>query len=272
MRKILILFAVCFSTFYLAQDSLGLKLYRENVGNSYFIYADNNEFAPISLEYNYTANNMSSSLEDKIVKVIPPNTKKFLLTELKSLDPKKETHFDYNVFYVLGNVNVNFSESDIVYSLPFAKNKKYKIYQGYNGNFSHQNAYSLDFSLLNGDQVYASRSGKVVEVVTKNNQNCITENCAKFNNKIIILHSDGTFAEYVHLKQNGSVVKVGEEISEGQLIGFSGNTGWSEGPHLHFSVFVNKINGQRHYIKTKFKTSNSTPEYLLEKKSYLKNY
>lgn len=272
MKKILFLFFTLISVFYLAQDSIKLKLYHEKIANSYFIYADNNEFAPISLEYNYTAKNMSSTSANKAIKVIPAKSKKFVVTELKAVDAKKGTKFNYNVFYVLGDINVNYAENDLVYELPFAKNKKYTIYQGYNGKFSHQNAYSLDFSFKEGEEVHAAREGKVVQVITNNNQHCITIDCAKFNNKIIIMHSDGTLGEYVHLKQNGDEVKVGDEVSTGQLIGYSGNTGWSVGPHLHFSVFVNKIDGQRNYIKTKFKTSNSPAEYLFEKKYYLKNY
>jgi len=269
MKSIFIIVIVFLSQFSFAQDDLRLKLYRENVGKSYFIYADNEEFAPISLEFSYTATNINSTLKNKSVVIIPANSKKFLITELNSIDSKKGTSFRYDVFYVLGDVNAKNSESTYAYSLPFAKNKKYIVYQGYNGNFSHQNANSIDFSLQIGNEVYAAREGKVVQVVTQNNQNCITKGCAKFNNKILILHNDGTFAEYVHLKQNGSAVKVGDNVAEGQLIGFSGKTGWTNGPHLHFSVFTNRIDGGRNYIKTKFKTDTSQkPIYLEEKKQY----
>ena len=54
------------------------------------------------------------------------------------------------------------------------------------------------------------------------------------NNKIVIKHDDGTFAQYMHLTQNGALVEIGEEISQGDLIGSSGNTGLAGFPHLHF--------------------------------------
>lgn len=257
-----------------SQDSVKIKIYRESEKNVNFIYADNDEFAPVSLEYSFTANNMGSSLSDKSVIVVPANTKKFLVSELKAIDSKRGTNFKYEVYYVLGDVNTDYTENNFTYSLPFAKNKKYLIYQGYNGAYSHKNAYSLDFSLKLGDEVYAAREGKIVQVVINNNKNCGTKDCAKFNNKIVILHSDGTLAEYVHLKKDGSTVKVGEIVTQNQLIGFSGNTGWSKGPHLHFSVFTPKIDGERHYIKTKFKVDGSKNAiYLEENKSYTKtNY
>lgn len=272
MKRIFILFLMILFNFTFSQDSIRLKIYRENVEKVNFLYADNDEFAPVSLEYSFTANNLSSSLADKSVIIIPAKTKKFPISELKAIDSKKGTNFKYNAYYVLGDVNVNFSETNFNYSLPFAKNKKYLIYQGYNGNFSHQHTYSLDFSLKTGEEVYAAREGKVVQVIANNDKNCAIKNCAKFNNKIVILHGDGTLAEYVHLKQNGSKVKVGENVTQNQLLGFSGNTGWSKGPHLHFSVFTPKIDGERNYIKTKFKVDGSKNAiYLEEKKSYSKS-
>ena len=61
-----------------------------------------------------------------------------------------------------------------------------------------------------------------------------------YGNFIKIYHGDGTIGSYVHLKRNGSIVEKGDKIEKGQLIGFSGNTGWSSGPHLHFMVAQNK--------------------------------
>lgn len=156
MKKILPLIFLSFCKVAFAQNSIKLKLYRENVGNSYFIYADNDELAPVSIEYTYTSENMSSSLSDKSVVVIPATSKKIVLTELKPLNTKKETKFNYDAYYVLGDVNTVPQKDNFIYTLPFEKNKKHKIYQGYNGVFSHQNAFSLDFSLQTGDKVFAS--------------------------------------------------------------------------------------------------------------------
>lgn len=269
MFKGVLLMLLISSIYIFAQDSINLKIYRENVGKTYTLYVDNEEHAPISLEYSYTAENMGSSLPIKSVTVIPPLAKRFVLTELKTLDLQKKTHFNYTVYYVLGDVNVDYKEKDITYTLPFSPQKKHSVYQGYEGKFSHQEAKALDFSLQIGEAVFAARSGKVVQNITINSKRCLTKECAKFNNKITILHDDGSLAEYVHLKQNGSVVKNGDQVSEGQLIGYSGNTGWSKGPHLHFSVYTPKIEGGRNYIKTKFKVNGQAkPIYLEEKKIY----
>ncbi|MEC5156144.1 M23 family metallopeptidase [Chryseobacterium sp. MP_3.2] len=269
MLKGVVFILLTFSTCLYSQDSINLKIYRETAEKTYILYVDNAEHAPISLEYSYTAENMGSSLPTKSVTVIPALAKRFLLTELKTLDPQKKTHFNYTVYYVLGDVNVDFKEKNISYTLPFSPQKKHSIYQGYGGRFSHEAAKALDFSLQIGEAVHAARAGKVVQNFTSNSKRCLTKECAKFNNKITILHDDGSLAEYVHLKQNGSVVKNGSQVHEGQLIGYSGNTGWSMGPHLHFSVYTPKIDGGRNYIKTKFKVSGQAkPIYLEEKKTY----
>ena len=71
-------------------------------------------------------------------------------------------------------------------------------------------------------------------------------------NEIEIKHSDGTYASYSHLKYKGAFVRKGARVKRGQLIGLSGNTGWSSKPHLDFCVFKKNIKGYK--IKTiKFK-------------------
>jgi len=268
-----ILVFVFIPLFAFAQDSPDIKFdkYLDNKTN--VIYVDNNESCPVSIEYDYSGENVKSSLPNKSVIVVPANSKKFTLSRIDSNNPSKSFKFSYNVFYVFGDVNARPSDPEEQYWLPYATNDSETIYQGYDGAFSHQNAYSLDFSHKLGTEVYAARSGKVIINKTDSDKACLTKDCAKYNNKIVILHGDGTFAEYVHLKKGGSTVSKGDAIKQGQLIGYSGNTGWSKGPHLHFSVFKNNIDGERTYYKTKFRVKESpNPIFLKEKGKYTRNY
>jgi murein DD-endopeptidase MepM/ murein hydrolase activator NlpD len=60
-----------------------------------------------------------------------------------------------------------------------------------------------------------------------------------YGNYVVIAHRDGMLSLYGHLHQ--SVVKGGDQVAQGQQIGYEGSTGNSTGPHVHFEV---RINGQ----------------------------
>ena len=84
----------------------------------------------------------------------------------------------------------------------------------------------------------------------------------------LVRHGDATLANYAHLKKDGAVVKVGDTIEAGDLIGYSGNTGFSSGPHLHFSVFKTRNGSQRQTLPVKFRTSDAMSLTLAEGKNY----
>lgn len=60
-------------------------------------------------------------------------------------------------------------------------------------------------------------------------------------NYIVIYHGNNLYTEYMHC--NTRAVSVGTTVTQGQVIGTVGNTGWSTGPHLHFSVNVQTGSG-----------------------------
>jgi murein DD-endopeptidase MepM/ murein hydrolase activator NlpD len=57
-----------------------------------------------------------------------------------------------------------------------------------------------------------------------------------WGNAVVIEHPNGLFTLYGHLSR--VVVKEGQRVSQGQMIGIEGNTGFSTGRHLHFSVYM----------------------------------
>lgn len=125
-----------------------------------------------------------------------------------------------------------------LYELPFLKNKRYRIMQGFNGKFSHsseQSRYAIDFKMPIGDTIVAAREGYVIQTTSH-----FTERGGRdFRNKanqIIILHDDGTLAFYVHLDTDGVLVNVNDYVKAGQPIGISGFTGFTTKPHLHFVI------------------------------------
>ncbi len=88
----------------------------------------------------------------------------------------------------------------------------------------------VDFRAAIGTPVKASLTGTVVEV-----NNGAIANC-QYGKWIVIRHGNNLSTLYAHLSEV-SVTK-GSTIATGQVIGYSGNTGYSTGPHLHMTVYV----------------------------------
>lgn len=99
--------------------------------------------------------------------------------------------------------------------------------QVYNGS-GHN---GIDLRASPGTPVKASLGGVVEGTGNTDEQ----RGCYSYGKWVLIRHPNGLSTLYAHF----SAVNVtsGEEVKSGDVIGYSGNTGYSTGPHLHFSVF-----------------------------------
>lgn len=79
-----------------------------------------------------------------------------------------------------------------------------------------------------GDNIYSYKYGKVIYTQYSN---------VSYGNMILVEHEDGTRTRYAHLSK--IIVKVGQYVEGGQIIGYMGSTGNSTGNHLHFEVIIN---------------------------------
>ncbi|HSE42943.1 MAG TPA: M23 family metallopeptidase [Acidobacteriota bacterium] len=144
------------------------------------------------------------------------------------------------------------------YVLPYAQNSKYKLLQGYNGPWGHEGhcAFAYDFQMPVGTPVHAARSGKVVHIEKQFKD--ATRKPGE-ENVIVVMHEDGTYGRYYHLTQNGVNVSVGDAVKQNQLIGASGDSGASAGPHLHFDVTKDCFEWGCQTIKIIFQNTKDNP-------------
>lgn len=87
---------------------------------------------------------------------------------------------------------------------------------------------ALDIAGSSGDAIVAADGGEVIVSGWVDNSG--------YGNRIMIKHSNGAISLYAHLQANSNKVKVGDKVSQGQVIGSRGSTGRSTGPHLHFEI------------------------------------
>jgi murein DD-endopeptidase MepM/ murein hydrolase activator NlpD len=126
-----------------------------------------------------------------------------------------------------------------IYKLPFPGGSKFEVCQGYNhsgGTHSGAAAYAWDFCMPIGSPVTAARGGTVRAVRQDSKVGGWGPQFADDANYVVVDHGDGTSGLYMHLMFNGARVKPGDQVRVGQLIAYSGNTGWTSAPHLHFMV------------------------------------
>ncbi len=142
------------------------------------------------------------------------------------------------------------SDNSHIYSLPFIKGNRFLLIQAYNSSMSHNAEISLDFKMKQGSKVCAARGGIVTAIKEDSDEGGLKDEYLSKGNHIIIIHNDGSEAMYWHLQKDGALVNVGDTVLQGQHIGYSGNTGYSAFPHLHFQVYDH--NGKN--IATRFYT------------------
>ena len=218
------------------QDKYLLVYYRQSASGNYDFYAKNMNFCPYQIQIEFpklTGAEVTVNLP--YYSVIQAQSNEQYLFSIRPSD-LATFNFKYNYNYWMGDPERVISEEQNDYVLPYRAGTSLKLTQGYNGAYSHKNTYALDFELVESTAVCASKAGVVVQTKEDSQQGGPSKAFAKDCNFITVYHFDGTFAEYVHLKYNGSIVSVGDTVRAGQVIGYGGNTGWSTSPHLHFCV------------------------------------
>lgn len=91
-------------------------------------------------------------------------------------------------------------------------------------------------SMDRGMKIIAAEGGTVMEIIFSNPDRNTKPPYPDFGNWVIVQHSDGTYAWYIHFRKNSITVEEGETIEKGELLGLVGSSGNSTDAHLHFEV------------------------------------
>lgn len=129
----------------------------------------------------------------------------------------------------------------IPFRLPFENNNEFTVGQAFGGTITSHNTpdtqYALDINMPERTKIVAAKEGIVVDCEFGYTNSGGKEEWLKQQaNYVVIEHEDGSLSQYAHLAPIPVPIMLGTHVSAGQLIGYSGTTGYSSGPHLHFAV------------------------------------
>lgn len=134
--------------------------------------------------------------------------------------------------------NINMGALPKVDTGPLMMPTQGRITQGYGAtpfairNYASKRHNGIDIAAPIGTPIYAASDGRVVGVADQDLY-CRKGAYGKF---IAITHYNGLTTLYAHLSLQ--VASEGQEVKKGDLIGYMGNTGFSTGSHLHFTVYA----------------------------------
>lgn len=226
-----------------------ISLIRQDKDGQIYFWLKNPLFAPVQCYYLLPGNEAA-----KQIMIKEASEENILVSQDQWLRPK-----DIEYGCLIGSPDAE--PDNQPYSVPFKGFKSLRITQGFGGNFSHNREpqyYAIDIGMPVGTPISAARSGTVIDVQDNYAHSGVSS--AFFYDKAnyaMVLHEDGTYAMYGHLLIGKVLVKLGDTVEEGELLGYSGNTGFSTGPHLHFVIQYNK-QGKPASKRFKLKLSDGT--------------
>jgi murein DD-endopeptidase MepM/ murein hydrolase activator NlpD len=220
----------------------------------------------MTLDFPHIENLTSSDALPQTRTLMPGDRIEALRFEVQ--DGGRPGHWQYNYHWTSGAAGV-VPDLTHQYRLPYAPGTSHTVIQSFNGKFSHEgdDQFCVDWAMPEGTAVFAARSGRVMNIestyVDAGGRELFDQ-----ANYVRILHSDGTVGVYLHLRHNGVTVAEGDVVEEGSLIGYSGNTGFSSQPHLHFGVY-RVIDGLRQEsVPVLFRSSSESGLSMTRGRSY----
>lgn len=215
---------------------------RERADDRHIIYAENEYHGAVEFQIRLVdARNVGGDESASPVHVVLPPARKIPVLDVRPDRRDEPFSFRYEYKYMLGEPEVQ-HDSEYLYRVPYAVAQRFPVSQAYPTAITHvgsENRYAIDFAMPEGTAIHAARPGTVVAIAFRSYSGGTTAADAPKANMVRIVHDDGTLATYAHLRLDAVRVRPGDTVQRGEYIADSGNTGFSTGPHLHFSVARN---------------------------------
>lgn len=213
---------------------------------------DNNEIEGVKVTSRGNIDRLPKSKTYIVYKLIIENKELFFYNknyaeEIKNKLLEDTENLDINIIEISQNAIDNLSSSEEIENIitefkeKYNKNKTYyptiskniTSYYGYRkspiiGASSFHKG--IDIGGKYGDNIYSYKSGIIISAIYS----------SSYGNMILIKHNDNTQTRYAHL--SSLLVKSGDIVQGGQIIGKMGSTGISTGNHLHFEIIINNLN------------------------------
>ncbi len=119
--------------------------------------------------------------------------------------------------------------------MPFACGRAFTVSQAHDtGSHLNNDTWAWDIRMPEGVPITATLDGVVRLARGDSTSGGCGVEFAKEANYVVLAHAGGLETQYLHFVK--VVVKAGDQVKRGQLIGYSGKTGWACGSHLHFKL------------------------------------
>jgi hypothetical protein len=119
--------------------------------------------------------------------------------------------------------------------IPFACGQTFTVSQAHDvGSHLQNDTWAWDFRMPEGVPIVAALDGTVRLARGDSTMGGCDPKFAPFANYVVMQHASGVETQYLHFSR--VVVHEGDTVKAGEVLGYSGSTGWACGSHLHFKV------------------------------------
>jgi murein DD-endopeptidase MepM/ murein hydrolase activator NlpD len=120
-------------------------------------------------------------------------------------------------------------------AIPFGCGRGFTVSQAHQtGSHLHNDSFAWDIRMPEGEPIVAAMDGVVRLARGDSTSGGCDISYAKDSNYVVLAHANGLETQYLHFSK--VTVKPGDAVKAGDLIGYSGKTGWACGAHLHFKL------------------------------------